>query len=104
MRQSIERILTTHTGSLPRPAELLAPLQAKDNGESYDAAALADRVAASVTEIVRRQDVTGLDVICDGEHSKSSFTAYLGTRLSGLTRAPSRAGDAAGSSGNGQSW
>src|ERR1700722_9126223 len=88
MRQSLDRIITTHTGSLPRPAELLAPLQAKDNGEPYDAAALASLVRKSVSDVVRRQAATGLDVLCDGEHSQSSFTAYLGPRLSGLARAP----------------
>jgi 5-methyltetrahydropteroyltriglutamate--homocysteine methyltransferase len=87
MRQSTERIITTHTGSLPRPAELVAPLQAKDGGDAYDAAALAARVRQSVLDIARKQAETGLDVVCDGEHSKSSFTAYLGTRLGGLSRA-----------------
>lgn len=87
MEQSIRRIITTHTGSLPRPADLIAPLQAKDAGERYDAAALASRVHESVFDIVRKQAAIGIDVIGDGEHSKSSFTAYLGTRLSGLSRA-----------------
>ena len=88
MRRSADRILTTHTGSLPRPAEIIASLQAKDNAETYDAAALAQRVRQSVIDVVRRQADAGLDVICDGEHSKSSFTAYLGTRLAGISRAP----------------
>ena len=88
MERSEKRIITTHTGSLPRPAELLAPLQAKDGGEAYDATALAARVRQSVVDIVKQQAATGLDVIGDGEHSKSSFTAYLGTRLGGLSRAP----------------
>jgi 5-methyltetrahydropteroyltriglutamate--homocysteine methyltransferase len=88
MERSIERIVTTHTGSLPRPGELLAPLQAKDGGETFDAAWLTTRVRQSVFDIVRQQAETGLDVIGDGEHSKSSFTAYLGTRLGGLSRAP----------------
>ena len=87
MQQSRQRIITTHTGSLPRPADLIAPLQAKDGGNTYDAAALAARVRQSVFEIVRKQAATGLDIIGDGEHSKSSFTAYLGTRLGGLSRA-----------------
>jgi 5-methyltetrahydropteroyltriglutamate--homocysteine methyltransferase len=86
MRLSTERILTTHTGSLPRPRELLAPLQAKDEQLSYDPE-LGALVRRSVLDVVRKQAETGLDVIGDGEHSKSSFTAYLGTRLSGLTRA-----------------
>jgi 5-methyltetrahydropteroyltriglutamate--homocysteine methyltransferase len=87
MRRSSERIITTHTGSLPRPTELLAPLQAKDGGEPYDAVALAPLVQKSVGNIMRRQAELGIDVVCDGEHSKSSFTAYLGTRLAGLSRA-----------------
>jgi 5-methyltetrahydropteroyltriglutamate--homocysteine methyltransferase len=88
MRRSTERIITTHTGSLPRPPELVAPLQAKDGGDPYDEAALAARVRQSVFDVVARQAATGLDVIGDGEHSKSSFTAYLGPRLAGLSRAP----------------
>ena len=87
MRQSTDRIVTTHTGSLPRPSDLLAPLQAKDGGETYDAVTLSGRVRESVTNIVRRQDEIGIDIVSDGEHSKSSFTAYLGTRLAGLSRA-----------------
>jgi len=87
MRKTTDRIVTTHTGSLPRPGDLLAPLQAKDGGESYDAAALSVRVRESVAAIVRRQAEIGIDIVSDGEHSKSSFTAYLGTRLSGLSRA-----------------
>jgi 5-methyltetrahydropteroyltriglutamate--homocysteine methyltransferase len=86
MRRSTDRILTTHTGSLPRPPELVGPLQAKDNRESYSEE-LAGMVRKSVFEVVRRQAATGIDVVGDGEHSKSSFTHYLGTRLSGLERA-----------------
>ena len=86
MRRSTDRILTTHTGSLPRPPELVGPLQAKDNRESYSEE-LAGLVRKSVFEVVRRQAATGIDVVSDGEHSKSSFTHYLGTRLSGLERA-----------------
>ena len=88
MQRSAERILTTHTGSLPRPAELIVPLRAKDAGEAYDTATLASRVRQSVFEVVQRQAAAGIDVVSDGEHSKSSFTAYLGTRLGGLSRAP----------------
>ncbi|HXP92420.1 MAG TPA: hypothetical protein VN905_03055, partial [Candidatus Binatia bacterium] len=86
MRRSTDRIVTTHTGSLPRPPELVAMLRAKDSGQAYDEAALAARVRASVFEVVRKQAATGLDVVDDGEHSKSTFTAYLRTRLSGLSQ------------------
>jgi 5-methyltetrahydropteroyltriglutamate--homocysteine methyltransferase len=87
MRHSTDRFVTTHTGSLPRPLELLAPLLAKDGGDAYDAATLSTRVRESVIDIVRHQDEIGIDIVSDGEHSKSSFTAYLGTRLAGLSRA-----------------
>lgn len=86
MRTSTDRIITSHAGSLPRPANIIAALQAKDAGDDYDAGKLADDVCASVVDVVRRQAALGIDVVDDGEHSKSSFTAYLRTRLSGLTR------------------
>src|SRR5665213_4579597 len=85
MRRSTDRIVTTHTGSLPRPNDLVALLLPKDAGQSYDAAALAARVCASVLEVVQKQAAIRIDGIGDGEHSKSSFTAYLRTRLDGLS-------------------
>jgi len=86
VQRSTDRIITTHAGSLPRPPELLPALTAKDNGEPYDAPALAAAVRASVFDVVRRQAEIGLDVIDDGEHSKSSFTGYLRTRIGGLAQ------------------
>jgi 5-methyltetrahydropteroyltriglutamate--homocysteine methyltransferase len=85
MLRSSERILTTHSGSLPRPPRLAELLAAKDSGKAYDEAELAAEVRTSVFDVVRRQAATGLDLINDGEHSKSSFTAYLRTRLSGFS-------------------
>jgi 5-methyltetrahydropteroyltriglutamate--homocysteine methyltransferase len=84
MKRSDRRILTTHTGSLPRPADLVDPLNAKELGRGYDPAALAARVRRAIAEIVQRQAETGLDVIGDGEHSKVSWMAYARARLSGL--------------------
>ena len=55
MKRSTNGILTSHVGSLPRSAELLAQLQAKDTGEDHHREALARRVATSVTDVVRRQ-------------------------------------------------
>jgi 5-methyltetrahydropteroyltriglutamate--homocysteine methyltransferase len=86
MQRSTDRIITTHTGSLPRPVELMAPLRAKDGGNPFDAADLSARVERSIAEVVRKQAAVGIDVVGDGEHSKSSFTAYLGTRLAGLSK------------------
>ena len=86
MKRSKDRILTTHVGSLPRPAELLLPLALKDAGNDYDEADTVARVALSVLDVVRRQAETGIDVVNDGEHSKSSFAAYARGRLGGLSR------------------
>jgi 5-methyltetrahydropteroyltriglutamate--homocysteine methyltransferase len=84
MKRSDSKILTTHTGSLPRPPDLVAALNAKEIGKAYDERALNDRVRRAVAEIVQRQAETGLDVINDGEHSKVSWMAYARARLSGL--------------------
>ena len=84
MKQSQSRILTTHTGSLPRPPDLVAALNAKELGEAFDAGALDARVRRAIVDIVKRQADTGLDVINDGEHSKVSWMAYARGRLSGL--------------------
>jgi 5-methyltetrahydropteroyltriglutamate--homocysteine methyltransferase len=81
MKRSGERILTTHAGSLPRPADLLAMMQA-----GGDEAKLATRVREAVTDAVRKQADTGLDVITDGEMGKPSFITYVTERLSGFTR------------------
>jgi 5-methyltetrahydropteroyltriglutamate--homocysteine methyltransferase len=86
MKRSTTGILTTHCGSLPRPRELLAPLHAKDGGDAYDADDLARRVRSSVIEVVRKQADLGIDVVDDGEHSKSSFAHYARARIGGLER------------------
>lgn len=85
MRRSTERILTTHCGSLPRPRDLLAPLHAKDSGLPHDRTMLAAGVRQSVFGVVHQQVETGIDVVNDGEHSKSSFAHYARTRIGGLT-------------------
>ena len=84
MQRSISRILTTHTGSLPRPGDLVAMLNAKELGEPYDKAAFAVRVKRAIAEVVRLQVDTGIDVVGDGEHSKFNWMAYARARLSGL--------------------
>src|SRR6478752_4158301 len=85
MRTSTERILTTHTGSLPRPADLVDSLNAKELGQSYSPEVLGERVSRAITEIVQRQALVSLDVVNDGEHSKVSWMAYARARLSGLS-------------------
>jgi len=84
MKRSTDRIITTHTGSLPRPGDLVELLNAKEIGEDYDRDAFARRVRRSVAEVVRRQLETGIDVVGDGEHSKVNFRAYARDRLAGL--------------------
>jgi 5-methyltetrahydropteroyltriglutamate--homocysteine methyltransferase len=84
MQRSSDRILTTHCGSLPRPLDLIGQLFARDNGDKYDAGKIEARVRESVAEVVAKQIDVGVDVVNDGEHSKSSFSAYTGQRLSGF--------------------
>jgi 5-methyltetrahydropteroyltriglutamate--homocysteine methyltransferase len=84
MKFSADRILTTHTGSLPRPPDLVALLNSKELGESYDRAAFSARVGRAILEVVRQQADTGIDIVGDGEHSKVNWMAYARARLSGL--------------------
>src|SRR5206468_4654802 len=84
MKRSRERSLTTHAGSLPRPADLLEMVRALADGRPYDRDAYARRVKSAVGEIVRRQVELGVDVIDDGEMGKPSFVTYVIDRLSGF--------------------
>src|SRR6185312_16734550 len=70
MKTSTDRILTTHVGSLPRPADLLTLLEAKETGAAYDPAAFEARVAQGVSDIVAKQVEAGIDSVSDGEQSK----------------------------------
>lgn len=84
MKRSDSRILTTHTGSLPRPPDLVALLNKKELGEPYDRTAFDARIARAISEVVKRQADAGIDVVDDGEHSKVNWMAYAKGRLSGL--------------------
>src|SRR3979409_313198 len=84
MHRSTSRILTTHTGSLPRPPDLVAMLNAKELGEPYGAKVFAARVERAISEVVQLQVDVGIDVIGDGEHSKFNWMAYARGRLTGL--------------------
>ncbi len=83
MKRSTEHVLTTHTGSLPRPSELLEALQRRDRGES-NGAALGDQVRAAVQEVVGRQARAGVTVVNDGEASKIGYSTYVKERLNGF--------------------
>ncbi len=84
MNRSVDRILTTHTGSLPRPDDLADMLFAKESGELADRAALDQRVRKAVGEIVRKQVQAGVDVVNDGEMGKIGYSTYVKDRLSGF--------------------
>ncbi|MBE3604349.1 cobalamin-independent methionine synthase II family protein [bacterium] len=84
MKRSSERILTTHTGSLPRPDDLMTMLRAREAGEAHDAAALAERIRSSVAETVARQARAGIDIVNDGEMGKPSYATYVKDRLTGF--------------------
>ena len=96
MQTSTDRILTTHTGSIARPDDLIELMRAKENGRPYDAGAFEARATAAVEECVRRQVEAGLDVINDGEQRKSGFTTYLTERLAGFEAVPYAPGESPG--------
>ena len=84
MKRSTERFITTHTGSLPRPEDLIRAMYAKEEGVPVDPAALEQRVASAVEEVVRKQAEAGVDVVNDGEMSKPSYATYIKDRLAGF--------------------
>jgi 5-methyltetrahydropteroyltriglutamate--homocysteine methyltransferase len=79
-----DRILTTHTGSLPRPDDLIRIMWAKGDGVPVDEEALAARVADAVQEVVQKQIGAGLSIVNDGEMSKPSYATYVKDRLNGF--------------------
>jgi len=94
VKRSTERILTTHTGSLPRPDDLTATLEALDAGTPPDPAAFGGRVGRAVAEIVAKQVAAGVDVVNDGEQGKVGYSTYVRHRLTGFdgeSLAPPRA-------------
>ncbi len=84
MKRSTERILTTHTGSLPRPDNLMQLMIAREQGQPVDASELAGTVRNAVAEAVKHQVAAGIDIISDGEMSKIGFANYVKDRLAGF--------------------
>jgi 5-methyltetrahydropteroyltriglutamate--homocysteine methyltransferase len=82
MKRSTDRILTTHAGSLPRPADLLARVD-RDGAKALDAPDAAAALRAAVAAIVEKQAELGIDVVDDGEYGKPSFVSYINERLGG---------------------
>jgi 5-methyltetrahydropteroyltriglutamate--homocysteine methyltransferase len=79
-----DRILTTHAGSLPRPDDLADMIWAQQDGQDVDEAALEERIGSAVKEIVEKQRDAGVDIISDGEMSKTGFSTYVNQRFSGF--------------------
>lgn len=84
VKRSIERFLTTHTGSLPRPEDLIRSMFAKEEGVPIDMTALQARIRSAVIETVRKQADAGIDIVNDGEMSKPSYATYIKDRLTGF--------------------
>ena len=84
MIRSTDRILTTHTGSLPRPDDLIRMMFAKEEGIPVDKEALGECIASTVSEIVCKQIDLGIDIVNDGEVSKPSYATYIKDRLNGF--------------------
>jgi 5-methyltetrahydropteroyltriglutamate--homocysteine methyltransferase len=99
MKRSTSRILTTHTGSLPRSRELQEILRLREEHRPFDQDAFATSVRTAVADVVQQQSSIGLDVLNDGEQGRSQYAAYVKERLTGfegerLIRARPRLGDA----------
>ena len=85
MARPVDRILTTHVGSLVRSSPLYELLVARENGEPYDHERLEAELDRGVDEVVRKQLGVGLDIINDGEFRKTkSWMSYINDRLSGF--------------------
>jgi 5-methyltetrahydropteroyltriglutamate--homocysteine methyltransferase len=80
----VDRILTTHAGSLTRPAALLDFIVAQERGDEIDADAYERTLVEAVNDVVRRQADAGIDVVDDGEMGKPNWIVYLYERVSGI--------------------
>ena len=83
MKRSIDRILTTHTGSLPRTAKVVELLLAEQAEPGQRRAELQSAVAEAVAGVVRNQVECGLDIINDGEQGRTDYTVHVMDRLTG---------------------
>src|SRR6188472_48978 len=88
MKTSTDRILTTHTGSLPRPKPLMDLILAREKGDTIDAATFEAATAKAVDEVVALQVKNDVDIVSDGEMSKPSYTTYIRHRAEGIEHDP----------------
>ena len=85
MRRSTEGIRTTHTGSLPRPRDLLGLLQEREDGRLGGETKLHERTRSAVFDVVTQQIETGLSLVNDGEQGRADYTVYVKDRLTGFS-------------------
>ena len=78
------KVLTTHTGSLPRTQEVVDFIFARENGKAYDQSAFDATMTAAVSETVKKQVDAGIDIVSDGETSKISYATYVKDRYTGF--------------------
>src|SRR5690554_6311505 len=78
------RFLTPHTGSLPRPADLIDMVIATQKGDPVDPDGREARITSAIGEAVRKQVAAGVDIVNDGEMSKPSYATYVLQRLNGF--------------------
>src|SRR2546421_12589648 len=90
MRRSSDRLVTSHTGSLPRPPDLIELLRRKEQGEELSTADFEARISQAVDEVVHRQVTCGIDLPSDGEQGKPGYATYIKDRVSGF--GPKRGG------------
>src|SRR5437762_2833246 len=88
MKTSMDRILTTHTGSLPRPKPLVDLILGREQGRGVDPTTFEAETARAVEEVVGLQVAAGVDIVSDGEMSKPSYTTYIRHRVSGIEPDP----------------
>jgi len=88
MKTSTDRILTTHTGSLPRPKSLIDLILGREQGTAVAPEVFEDATAKAVDEVVAKQVAAGIDVVSDGEMSKPSYTTYIRHRVTGIEPDP----------------
>jgi 5-methyltetrahydropteroyltriglutamate--homocysteine methyltransferase len=88
MKTSTDRILTTHTGSLPRPKPLIDLILDREKGEAIAPDVFEQATAKAVDEVVAQQVAAGIDVVSDGEMSKPSYTTYIRHRVTGIEPDP----------------
>jgi 5-methyltetrahydropteroyltriglutamate--homocysteine methyltransferase len=88
MKTSTDRILTTHTGSLPRPKPLIDLVLDREQGREVDPALFEAETAKAVEDILAQQVAAGIDIVSDGEMSKPSYTTYIRHRVAGIEPDP----------------